>query len=136
MFATYFDRPELVNEQLERYLAVDAEAIQARRAAGLPPDNRAVITYVPAESGGGGAHERATDLLDRWTRGPRPAAPRAYDFPDFARTSLPNGLTVLACHLPGPPAARGAALIRGERAAAPPASRPRSAARPCSRRAP
>jgi zinc protease len=34
-YATLFDRPELVNEQLPRYLAVDAAAIQA------------VITYVP-----------------------------------------------------------------------------------------
>ena len=28
MYATYFDRPELVNEQLGRYLAVDAEAVR------------------------------------------------------------------------------------------------------------
>jgi predicted Zn-dependent peptidase len=48
MYATYFDRPELVNEQLERYLAVDAEAIRAAAAAVFRPDNRAVITYVPA----------------------------------------------------------------------------------------
>ncbi len=29
MYATYFDRPELINEQLGRYLAVDAEAVRA-----------------------------------------------------------------------------------------------------------
>src|SRR5688572_7730045 len=29
MYATYFDRPELVNEQLGRYLAVDTEAIRS-----------------------------------------------------------------------------------------------------------
>ncbi len=45
---TYFDRPELVNEQLGRYLAVDAARIQAAAAAVFRPDNRAVITYVPA----------------------------------------------------------------------------------------
>ncbi|MBX3031391.1 MAG: insulinase family protein [Chloroflexi bacterium] len=45
---TYFDRPELVNEQLDRYLAVDAPRIQAAAAAVFRPDNRAVITYVPA----------------------------------------------------------------------------------------
>ncbi len=49
MFATYFDRPELINEQLERYLAVDAAAIQRVAAATFRPDNLAVITYVPAE---------------------------------------------------------------------------------------
>ena len=48
-FATYFDRPELINEQLERYLAVDAARIQAVARQVFRPDNLAVITYVPAE---------------------------------------------------------------------------------------
>jgi predicted Zn-dependent peptidase len=48
MFATYFDRPALINEQLARYLAVDAAAIAAAAAATFRPDNRAIITYVPA----------------------------------------------------------------------------------------
>jgi predicted Zn-dependent peptidase len=47
-YATYFDRPELINEQLARYLAVDAAAIQKAAAAVFRQDNRAVITYVPA----------------------------------------------------------------------------------------
>ena len=60
MFATYFDRPQLVNEQLARYLAVDAAAIQAAAARVFREDNRAVITYVPAESGrDAGASEEA-----------------------------------------------------------------------------
>ena len=50
MFATYFDRPELINEQLERYLAVDAAAIQSAAAAAFDPAERVVITYVPATS--------------------------------------------------------------------------------------
>jgi zinc protease len=49
MFATYFDRPELINEQLERYLAVDAAQIQSVAQAVFRADNRAVVTYVPAE---------------------------------------------------------------------------------------
>jgi predicted Zn-dependent peptidase len=49
MYATLFDRPELINEQLERYLAVDAEAIQSVAAAVFRADNRAVLTYVPRE---------------------------------------------------------------------------------------
>ncbi len=48
-FATYFDRPELVNEQLGRFLAVDAMAIRAVAAHVFRDDNRAVITYVPAD---------------------------------------------------------------------------------------
>ena len=51
MFATYFDRPELINEQLERYLAVDAAAIQSAAAAAFDPAERVVITYVPATAG-------------------------------------------------------------------------------------
>jgi predicted Zn-dependent peptidase len=50
MFATYFDRPQLINEQLERYLAVDGEQIRSLAADVFRPDNRAVVTYVPAES--------------------------------------------------------------------------------------
>jgi predicted Zn-dependent peptidase len=47
MYATYFDRPELINEQLGRYLAVDAEAIRSACAQTFDPDARAVLTYVP-----------------------------------------------------------------------------------------
>ncbi len=50
MYATYFDRPELVNEQLGRYLAVDAEAIRDVCARVYLTDARAVLTYVPRES--------------------------------------------------------------------------------------
>jgi predicted Zn-dependent peptidase len=47
MYATYFDRPELVNEQLGRYLAVDAEAIRSACAQTFDRDAKAVLTYVP-----------------------------------------------------------------------------------------
>jgi zinc protease len=50
-YATYFDRPELINEQLGRYKAVDAEAIRSASSQVFRDDNRAVITYVPAEPG-------------------------------------------------------------------------------------
>jgi predicted Zn-dependent peptidase len=50
MFATYFDRPQLVNEQLGRYLAVDAEAIQRVAADVFRSDDRAVLTYVPNDT--------------------------------------------------------------------------------------
>jgi predicted Zn-dependent peptidase len=47
MYATYFDRPELINEQLGRYLSVDAEAIREVCAQVFDDSARAVITYVP-----------------------------------------------------------------------------------------
>ena len=47
MYATYFDRPELINEQLSRYLAVDAEAVRDVCAAVFDTPARAVLTYVP-----------------------------------------------------------------------------------------
>ncbi len=46
MYTTYFDRPELVNEQLGRYLAVDAEAVRDA-CASVFGGERATITYVP-----------------------------------------------------------------------------------------
>jgi zinc protease len=50
MYATLFDRPQLVNEQLDRYLAVGAERIQEVAAEVFRADNRSVITYVPRGS--------------------------------------------------------------------------------------
>ncbi len=47
MYATLFDDPGRINEQLARYLAVDAAAVQAACAASLRPDNRAFVIYVP-----------------------------------------------------------------------------------------
>ncbi|MEA2026578.1 MAG: hypothetical protein U9O18_07790, partial [Chloroflexota bacterium] len=47
MYTTYFDRPELVNEQLGRYLEVDAEAVRAVCADVFGSHDRATITYVP-----------------------------------------------------------------------------------------
>ena len=48
MYTTYFDRPELINEQLGRYLAVDVEAVRDVCAAVFGEGARATITYVPA----------------------------------------------------------------------------------------
>jgi predicted Zn-dependent peptidase len=47
MYATLFDRPELINEMLSRYLSVTAEGILEVAAATFRPDNRLVLTYVP-----------------------------------------------------------------------------------------
>jgi zinc protease len=48
MYATLFGRPEMINEQLPRYLAVSAEQILAVAQHVFRADNRAVLTYVPA----------------------------------------------------------------------------------------
>jgi predicted Zn-dependent peptidase len=48
MYATLLDDPDMINRQLGRYLTVTAADIQAAAAAILRPDNRVVLTYVPA----------------------------------------------------------------------------------------
>ena len=53
MYAALFDRPEMINEQLPRYLAVTADQIRDVAREVLRPDNRVVLTYVPAASNGG-----------------------------------------------------------------------------------
>jgi predicted Zn-dependent peptidase len=55
MYATYFDRPELINEQLARYQAVDAEAVRDVCARVFGSDARAVLTYVPRSDVGAAA---------------------------------------------------------------------------------
>jgi predicted Zn-dependent peptidase len=50
MYATLFDRPGMINEMLPRYLAVDAAAIQDVAGDVFRPDNRVVLTYVPASA--------------------------------------------------------------------------------------
>jgi zinc protease len=47
MYTTYFGRPELINEQLGRYLAVEAEDVRDVCAMVLEQAERATITYVP-----------------------------------------------------------------------------------------
>ena len=53
--------PELVNEQLGRYLAITPQQIQAVAAKVFRADNRVVLTYVPNEAGGGDAESEGDD---------------------------------------------------------------------------
>jgi predicted Zn-dependent peptidase len=48
MYATLMDDPELINSMLGRYLSVTAEDIRAVAADVFRPDNRVVLTYLPA----------------------------------------------------------------------------------------
>ncbi|MEJ7809273.1 MAG: pitrilysin family protein [Gemmatimonadaceae bacterium] len=50
MFATYFDNPSLVNEQVARYRAVTAAEVSRFARERLGPDNRASLVYVPRTS--------------------------------------------------------------------------------------
>jgi len=50
MFATYFNDPQLVNVQADRYRAVTAEQVNAFVRERLVPENRASLLYVPRES--------------------------------------------------------------------------------------
>ena len=51
MYACLFDQPERINSEVSRYLAVDAARVREAMAASIRPDNRVVLTYIPAESG-------------------------------------------------------------------------------------
>jgi zinc protease len=49
MFATYFKRPELINEQAERYRSVTTQRVNELISERLGEDNRASLLYVPKE---------------------------------------------------------------------------------------
>jgi predicted Zn-dependent peptidase len=58
-YATLLDDPDMINRQLGRYLAVGAKEIRAVAAAVFRPDNRVVLTYVPAAQAGDSTEEPA-----------------------------------------------------------------------------
>jgi zinc protease len=47
-------------------------------------------------------------------RRPGPGRPRDYDFPDFERSQLPSGLTLIRAHVPGRPLLQAQLLVRGD----------------------
>jgi predicted Zn-dependent peptidase len=49
MFATYFGRPELINEQVDRYRAVTAREVNELIVERFGENNRASLIYVPRE---------------------------------------------------------------------------------------
>jgi predicted Zn-dependent peptidase len=51
MYATLLDDPDLINRMLPRYLAVTAEQIRSVCAEVFQPENRLVLTYLPAGVG-------------------------------------------------------------------------------------
>jgi zinc protease len=53
MFATYFGNPELINDEVDRYQAVTAEAVNAFARSRLGENNRASLLYVPRDAAPG-----------------------------------------------------------------------------------
>jgi predicted Zn-dependent peptidase len=51
MYATYFDKPELINELPDRYRAVNAKSVNHFIKARLGENNRASLLFVPREPG-------------------------------------------------------------------------------------
>ena len=54
------------------------------------------------------------DTLAVLDQRPGPGQPREYDFPDFERATLANGLTVIRTHVPGRPLLQAQLLVRGD----------------------
>jgi predicted Zn-dependent peptidase len=50
MYTCLFDAPERVNEEVARYVGVDAARVRAVLADSVRADNRVTLTYVPAEA--------------------------------------------------------------------------------------
>lgn len=55
-----------------------------------------------------------SDALAVLDQRPQPGEPRPYDFPDFERSVLPNGLSVIRAHVPGRPLLQAQLIVRGD----------------------
>jgi len=49
MFSVYFNEPNLINTEIEKYKAIGTADIKRMAAAYLQNDNRAVLTYLPGD---------------------------------------------------------------------------------------
>jgi zinc protease len=50
MYATLFDEPERINDEVARYAAVDADRVAAGLRESVSASNRVTLTYIPAEA--------------------------------------------------------------------------------------
>jgi zinc protease len=53
MYTCLFDEPQRINTEVSRYVAVDAERVRTAMRDTLRPENRLVLTYLPAEAPAG-----------------------------------------------------------------------------------
>jgi predicted Zn-dependent peptidase len=64
MYATLFDDPEMINQILPRYLSTTAEQIRAVAGDVFVPENRVVLTYVPAAGSSAVAYAGSSVVAD------------------------------------------------------------------------
>jgi predicted Zn-dependent peptidase len=62
-FATYFGDPSLINDQMNRYMAVTAEEVSRFAATHFGEDNRAFLMYVPRDDADDASSEATTDSV-------------------------------------------------------------------------
>jgi len=59
MYTTYFDRPELLGHEVERYLEISAEDLRHCAARLLADDHQVVVTVIPKQSSRQPSSERS-----------------------------------------------------------------------------
>ena len=64
MYTILFDEPERINSEVARYAAVTAEQVRAAMADALRPDNRVVLTYLPAPGPEPAAEAAASEIAE------------------------------------------------------------------------
>ena len=90
---TFFDAPEGVAREIERYHEPTAADLQRFVRERLRPDRRAILHVVPREATPTGS--RVVSRPDR-TRPPAPTTRKPCPFPHFVDQTLDNGLRLLA----------------------------------------
>ena len=69
MYTVLFDAPEMINTEVSRYEAVDAERVRQAMADTLRADNRVVLTYLPADLPEAEAEAEAAEVAEVETAG-------------------------------------------------------------------
>ncbi len=64
MYTVLFDAPQMLNSEVSRYVAVDAERVRAAMTETLRVDNRVVLTYLPAELAEPQAEAEAAEAVE------------------------------------------------------------------------
>jgi len=89
-YNVFVGRPDYFAEDLQRYLKITPQAVQAAAGKYLDPDRRVVVSVEPA----GDLRADQTAVLDR-TKVPVPGAAPALSLPAFTERTLSNGLKLL-----------------------------------------
>jgi predicted Zn-dependent peptidase len=65
MYTILFDEPERINTEVSRYAGVDAGKVRAGMSEFLRPENRVVLTYLPAPLPEPAAEAEATEIAEQ-----------------------------------------------------------------------